>query len=179
MIRLLLLCILVLNVQLSFSQTWIPADDKSAVTFKIKNFGTTVDGSFKGLAGTIEFDEKTPTAARFDVTLNATSIDTGIKMRDNHLRKEDYFHVSQYPTIRFSSSQVTITKAGTGTVTGNLTIKKTTREISFPFTYTLGANTIQFSGEFEIDRRDYEVGGNSMTMADKLSVKLNVVAIKK
>lgn len=179
MIRLITFFAFVLNIQISFSQSWAPVEDKSTVTFKIKNFGSTIDGSFKGLAGTIEFDENALAAASFDVTVTTTSIDTGIKMRDNHLRKEDYFHVSQYPTIRFKSSKVTITKPGSGTVTGNLTIKKNTREISFPFTYKLISNTIHFSGEFEIDRRTYEVGGNSVTMADKLIVRLNVVAAKK
>ena len=89
------------------AQILVPNDESSSVKFKIKNFGATVDGSFKGLQGKIYFDPNAITAPLFDVSVEASSVDTGIGIRDNHLRKKEYFDVKNYPRIRFVSTKVT------------------------------------------------------------------------
>jgi len=177
--RLILFFFLVCLFSEAYTQKYTPIDSESTVSFKIKNFGSTVDGSFKGLRGTINFDAFDLDNAKFDVTINAATIDTGIGMRDNHLRKSDYFDVATYSTIRFISTKVVPSaKPNEGVVTGKLTIKKTSKEISFPFTYKINNGAPQFIGEFQIDRKEYEVGGSSMTLADKLKVMLDVKASK-
>ena len=99
-------------------------------------------------------------------------------MRDNHLRSEDYFDVKNYPRIHFVSSRITpAKKAGTFFVSGNLTIKETTKEISFPFTAQPQADGFLFNGEFKINRRDFKVGGSG-TISNDLLVKMEVVAKK-
>lgn len=161
------------------AQVYVPVDAKSKVSFKIKNFGSTVDGSFKGLKGTINFDASTLSNAIFDVTINAATIDTGIGMRDNHLRKPDYFGVTNFPTIRFISS--TVVKSGKpneAVVSGNLTIKNTTKEISFPFRYGETNGVLHFTGEFKINRRDFNVGGSSISLSDEVIVLLDVGTTK-
>lgn len=159
----------------SSAQNYSPADDFSTVSFKIKNFGSTVNGTFKGLKGTIAFDAAAVTDARFDVTINAATIDTGIGMRDNHLRKPEYFGVTDFPTIRFVSTKVEKSgKANEAIITGKLTIKKTTKEISFPFRFDEANGVMQFTGEFKINRRDFSVGGSSISLADELTVFLDV-----
>lgn len=159
--------------------TYIPADEGSAVKFKIKNLGFTTEGSFKGLKGTIDFDPVAPANAKFDVTLEAQTLNTGIGARDNHLRKEEYFNVAKYATIKIVATRVT---AGTGenafNMFCNLTIKNVTKPVSFPFTATPQNNGYQFKGEFKLNRRDYGVGGNSMTLSDNLTVSLSVFAKK-
>lgn len=162
-----------------YAQVYIPVSATSKVSFKIRNFGSTVDGSIKGLKGTINFDGSTLSNTKFDVTINPATIDTGIGMRDNHLRKLDYFAVDDYPTIRFVSTKVMASgKLNEATVTGKLTIKKTTKEISFPFRYTGGNNALQFTGEFKINRRDFDVGGNSFSLSDEVTVILDVTTSK-
>lgn len=167
----------ILRYSLVDAQVYIPDDATSKINFKIKNFGSTVDGMFKGLKGTIKFDATNLSEALFDVTINTATIDTGIGMRDNHLRKPEYFNVVDFPTIRFVASKVS--KSGTSNeaiVTGNLTIKKITKEISFPFLYSEANGTMKFTGEFKINRRDFGVGGQSFSLADELTVLLNVSA---
>lgn len=154
-------------------QSYIPNTD-SKVNFKIKNFGSAVDGSFTALKGTLEFNESDISATKFKVTLDANAIDTGIGMRDKHLRKEDYFDVKQFPVIQFSSTRVVEGNAGEGIITGQLTIKSITKEITFPFTYTITNDNLRFKGEFRLNRRDYRVGGNSISLADELKVILDV-----
>lgn len=149
--------------------------DPKAVTFKIRNFGLWVEGSFNGLNGEIRFDPLNPANALFEVTLDANSIETGLDLRNKHLRKEEYLDVKRYPQIRFTSSSVVKGNKHNGwIVTGQLTIKKVTKEITFPFLFETKDDHSLFSGEFMINRRDFGVGGKSFSMADELSVILKV-----
>jgi polyisoprenoid-binding protein YceI len=173
----LLTCLLLAFYLGTSAQHYTPADAGSTVSFAIKNFGATVNGTFKGLKGTIVFDASDLANARFDVTVNATSIDTGIGMRDNHLRKSEYFGVADFPTIRFISTAIEqASKPNEARVTGKLTIKKTTKEISFPFRYADANGILQLTGRFTINRRDFGVGGNSISLSDELTVSLDVRA---
>src|SRR5436305_1968801 len=114
-----------------------PTDQGSAVQFKIKNLGFNVNGSFTGLQGNIQFDPAHPESCSFDVSVDAASVNTDNSMRDDHLRRDSYFDVKTYPRIRFQSVKILRSdKAGAYIVSGKLTIKNTTKEISFPFSAT-------------------------------------------
>ena len=163
----------------SFAQCFMPVDDGSAVKFTIKNFGISTTGTFSGLKGKILFDASNTAASYFKVTVDAATIDTDIKARDNHLKKEDYFNVNKYPEISFASTKVTATtNAGTFLVTGNINIKGTVKEISFLFIATLKNDDYIFAGNFKLNRRDFNIGGNSFSLSDNLSVSLSVYAKK-
>ncbi len=159
---------------LAQSQTYTPSDAQSSVTFKIKNLGITVDGSFTGLAGAIQFDPDQLSESKFEVTVDATSLDTGIELRNNHLKKEDYFDVKMYSQINFVSTKIESVSSENFTVTGKLTIKKTTKEIKFDFTASKKDKGYLFKGEFPLNRRDYNIGGRSFSLANELKVFLSV-----
>jgi len=160
-------------------QTYTPTDAGSKVKFIIKNFGINTGGSFDGLKGSINFDAANLASASFNVTVDAASVDTDMDARDKHLRKEEYFDVEKYPTISFKSSKITKTnKEGFLYMFGTLTIKGVSKEISFPFTHTAKDGGLLFDGEFKINRRDYGVGGKSFSMADELTVHLQIFAKK-
>jgi len=165
---------------LSFAQTsFVPVDAGSKVHFMIKNFGIKTGGDFKGLKGTIKFDPVNFANASFDVTVDASTVDTDNSSRDDHLRKGEYFDVTKYPTISFKSTKVTkSTKAGRFYVFGNLTIKNVTKPVQFGFSATAKDGGYIFDGTFDINRRDFGVGGSSISMADKLTVSLAVFAKK-
>jgi|SRR5882757_257725 len=161
-----------------FAQEYHPTDQGSTVTFKIKNFGFGVDGSFTGLQGKIVFDPKDPGKASFDVSIDAATVNTDNGSRDGHLKKEDYFDVQNHPRIRFVSTSVTPSgKNGSYTIAGKLTIKATTKDISFPFTATPKGDDYLFNGEFTINRKDFGVGGSS-TISNSLTVSMAVLAKK-
>jgi polyisoprenoid-binding protein YceI len=154
-----------------------PAQEGSSVAFKIKNFGISVDGSLKQLNGTIDFQSTNVLQTVFQVSVASATINTGIGARDNHLRKADYFDVSTYPKISFTSSKVVNSnKAGTYFVYGTLRIKNTAKEISFPFTVKETSGGYLFEGSFKINRRDYGVGGKSISLSDEATVQLSVLA---
>jgi polyisoprenoid-binding protein YceI len=130
------------------------------------------------LDGTIQFDPNDPTTANFNVSIDANSISTDNDARDNHLREDSYFDVKNYPRIHFVSTKVTPSnKQGVFYIAGKLTIKKTTKDISFSFTATPSGDGYLFKGDFKISRRDFEVGGSS-TISDNLEVFLSVLAKK-
>ncbi len=153
-----------------------PVPNESNVHFTIKNFGFSVDGLFSGIEGDIRFNPDSPSAACFQVSLNAASINTDNSIRDSHLRDEDYLDVKNHPRIQFLSENVrAMNKKGSFMMTGKLSIKNKTKEISFPFTASPSGNGYLFAGSFRISRRDFDVGGSS-TVSDNLTVDLNVLA---
>jgi polyisoprenoid-binding protein YceI len=164
-----------------------PVDQGSQVTFRIGNFGFDVNGSFAGgLQGVIAFDPQNiggtgpqgAGGASFDVTIDASTINTDNKMRDSHLRDDGFFDVKNYPRIRLVSTKLTATnKRGVYQFTGQLTIKGKSKEVSFPFTAVAGSDGYVFSGSFKINRKDFGVGGTS-TISNELTVSLNIVTVK-
>ncbi|MFT3911544.1 MAG: YceI family protein [Ferruginibacter sp.] len=174
----LLACLLSCFVNTKAQKEMKPSDDGSKVHFVIKNFGIKTGGDFSGLKGTIKFDPKNPAGSSFDVTVNSSTIDTDNGSRDGHLKKSEYFDVKQYPTIHMASTKVQATvKPGRYIFTGNLTIKKTTKPISFQFVAEEKDGGYLFTSDnIPLNRRDYGVGGSSVSMADELKLTLSVLA---
>jgi polyisoprenoid-binding protein YceI len=75
--------------------SWTPTT--GSVVFHIKNAGITVDGSFKGLAASIKFDENDLANSSIYASVKTATINTGIDKRDEHLRKDEYFDVANHP----------------------------------------------------------------------------------
>lgn len=169
---------MLLPVALAFAQTSLtPVDAGSKVHFVIKNFGIKTGGDFTGLKGTIRFDPKQYAASVFDVTVDAGTVDTDNGSRDSHLREAEFFDAEKYKTIGFKSTKVMqSTKAGRFYMYGNLTIKGVTKPVEFGFGATPKDGGYVFDGSFQINRRDFGVGGSSVSMADKLTVTLTVFA---
>jgi len=94
---------------------------------------TTVKGNFREFSGEVEVDGEDPTTARGRFVIKTASLTTGTDDRDNHLRSADFFEAEKYPEMVFVSK--TVEKAGEATyrVTGDLTIRDTTKPL------TLGA----------------------------------------
>ena len=174
-----MIIMLVLAIGLNVSaQSFQPADAKSTVKFTIKNFGVNTGGSFKGLQGVITWEGTAPQKGAFDISVDATTVDTDNESRDNHLRKEEYFNVEKYPKIGFKSDRVTVS-GNTFTAYGKLTIKGITKDISIPFTAIAKDGGYLFEGSFQLDRKDYKIGGNSMVLGDSVTLTLSVFAVSK
>lgn len=88
-----------------------------------------VKGTFQKIEGTLEFDNNNKLTGAHAV-ITAESIFTKIEKRDNHLRSPDFFEVAKYPTITFKATSITYSGPGKLTITGNITIKDVTKEIT-------------------------------------------------
>lgn len=167
-----------IHASATFAQSSLtPFDEGSKVHFVIKNFGIKTGGDFKGLKGNIKFYPANPTASSFDVTVDAGTVDTDNESRDSHLKKEEYFDAEKYKTIEVKSTKVMFSKvAGRFYMYANVTIKGVTKPVEFGFAATAKNGGYVFDGEFQINRRDFGVGGSSVSMSDKLTVSLSVFA---
>ncbi len=170
------LCIVVLAL-LAGVPAWPQTDwqvASAAVSFKIKNAGIGTQGGFSGFGGKILFDPDALETSRLEASVDAKTIDTGIGLRDNHLRKEEYFHADKYPKITMKS--VRIVRAGGNAFTGTfqLTIKAVTRKVDIPFTFVQSGNGARLKGDFIIDRRAYGVGRNHFTLSDNATISIDL-----
>ncbi len=162
---------------LTFGQALKPVDEGSSIKFVIKNFGINTTGSFEGLTGTIQYAVENPVSSEFDVSVKAGSIDTDIKGRDNHLKKDEYFDVEKFPLIHFKSTKITLTNSPEHLyMFGVITIKGISKEIKFPFTVKPTEGGYLFHGSFTLNRRDFNLGGKSISLSDEVNVDLFVFA---
>ncbi|MBL0329600.1 MAG: YceI family protein [Bacteroidetes bacterium] len=147
----------------------------SSITFKIKNAGVSVDGSFTGLVADIKFNPLKPEEAVITASVNSKTINTDNSMRDEHLRKAEYFDVEKFPKITLQS--VKIEKTGPITYKGlfKLTMKGVTKEVIIPFNFMKIPEKTEFKGSFSINRRDYGVGGNSISLSDNATINLSII----
>jgi polyisoprenoid-binding protein YceI len=168
-----------MQVCATFSQDYKPDAAASKVNFVIKNFGIRTKGTFSDVAGTITFNPKNLSGSKFNVSVKANTVNTDNGSRDKHLKKSDYFDVEKFPSISFISTKVTeSTIAGRYFVVGDITIKGITKAVQFGFSATATASGYNFKGEFDINRRDFGVGGSSMSLSDNLKVMLDVFTTK-
>lgn len=152
----------------SFAQNIDEAN--SMVEFDVGNMGImSVDGTIKGMKGEVNFDPANPSAASFDVCIDPSTIHTGNDGRDDHLKNEDFFHITKYLTVCFKSSSVSKTDGGY-LAQGKLTILETTSDVAIPFTYA--DNTLV--GEFELNRMDYGLGESIGTFIAGKKVEVTI-----
>lgn len=152
------------------------SDWKITEGYAIKFDGGNTSGAFYGLEGDIEFDPQNWKAARMDVVVDATTIETGNTTKDKHARGKAWFHVEKYPEIRFTSSQFSKTEHGYQ-VTGMLDLHGEKREVVIPFMFTPKEdNSGLFTGRFTIDRTEYDIKGNMFgaLVSDDFEVTLRV-----
>ena len=103
----------------------------SSVTFTIRHMMSKVRGQMKIKDGWLEVDNDNLSTATVEVVLDAATIDTGVEMRDNHLRSADgHFDVANYPTITFKSKRVEGKDPANFKVIGDLTIHGITKEVA-------------------------------------------------
>jgi polyisoprenoid-binding protein YceI len=132
--------------------------------------GFNVEGKFIDAKINYQFNPDNLEDSFFNAEVKVASIDTGIKSRNRHLLKEKYFDAENYPLITFQSTS-TIKEDNQIFILGRLTIKATTKELRIPLSISDSALAV----EFGLNRRDYDVGGNSFILSDEVNIKLKLV----
>lgn len=134
--------------------------EASEITFRATSRLMNADGHFSRFSGDVMVDPAVLTTGRITLTIDAASLDTGIEMRDNHLRSSDFFDATRFPTVAFQS--VRIEASGRrATVVGRLTLHGVTREIAVPIDVQITNTALVASGEFIVNRGEYGINYNS------------------
>jgi polyisoprenoid-binding protein YceI len=111
------------------TSTWVPDKAHSEVTFSILHLGlSNVRGHFGNIGGSIVWNESDITKSIVNVTIDVTTVDTGVAPRDADLKSPNFFDVSQFPTATFVSTGVAKSSDGLA-VSGNLTVHGVTRPV--------------------------------------------------
>lgn len=146
----------------------------------------TVAGHFADIAGTIVVDAPLPTQARAAISIGVASIDTGNARRDAHLLTPDFFDVAQFPTITFTSRSVQVGDRSNGRyhMTGDLTIRGITRQVTLVAHYTRPLPkavepTAHILATTTVNRRDFGMTWNKphINVEDELQITLDITLV--
>jgi polyisoprenoid-binding protein YceI len=163
-------------------QTWKIDPAHSAAQFSVRHMGiSTVRGAFTKLSGTVQYDSADVSKTVIDATIDATSIDTRVEMRDNDLRSPNYFDAAKFPTLTFKSKTVKADGTGKLKVTGDLTIHGVTKEVvlnvdgpSAPMNDPHGNTRIGASASTTINRADFGMTGGHPMVGDEISITIDM-----
>ena len=115
---------------LAFGATWNIDPDHSSIGFKVRHLMVSnVKGTFGKVQGVVNVDDQDVTRSSVSVTIDTTSIDTGVAKRDTHLRSPEFLDVAKFPTMTFVSTRVAKNGMNRLKVTGNLTLHGVTRPV--------------------------------------------------
>lgn len=157
----------ILTVGATAFSLWKPGD------YTIKFSTQRASGTISGLKGAIDFDEGNPASSRFDMTVDLSTLDMGLSLKTKHAKQENFFHADKYPVIRFRSTE--ITRQGSQYLTrGDLTIKGITKPVSIPFIFTRKGSEGQFSGTFEVNRKDFNLERKGVGEVVKVELSIPV-----
>lgn len=149
-------------------------DWKISDNYSIKFDGGDPSGEFRGLKGTVSFDETDLAGSRLDVSIDVATINTGNGMKNTHAKSAMWFDAEKYPTIKFTSTAITKTASGYE-AKGILDMHGVQKEITIPFNFT---NNV-FAGTIEVNRLDYNVNTAEPNHgAAKFKVDINVPVSK-
>lgn len=148
-----------------------------SVNFTIKNAGLATRGSLGPVEAEVNFNPARPGEAGISGRVLVKNLDTGIKLRDKHLKKEEYFFESRYPDI--SMKLVRLEKSGQGfRGTFALTMKGITKEVDIPVLFSEDPKGAQLSTAFSLNRLDFGIGSSSWTLSDEVQVQVQFVLKK-
>ena len=166
--------------------SWRIDPNHSAAQFAVRHLGvSTVRGAFMKVSGSASYDPADPSKNSVDVTIDASSVDTRVQMRDDDLRSPNFLDVQKYPTITFKSKQSKSAGAGKLEILGDLTIHGVTKEVtldvdgpSAPIKDPWGNQRIGASASTKISRKDFGINGAPGAVGDEISITIDTELIQ-
>lgn len=177
---------------LAQTSNWTIDPAHSTAQFTVRHMGiSNVSGNFTKVAGSTVLNEKDITQSQVSATIDVSSVDTRVEMRDKDLKSPNFFDVEKYPTMEFKSKRISNT-AGKLQVIGALTIHGTTREVTLhvdgptPELNDPWGNVRRgFSATTAINRRDFGLVYNNLlktgeaVVGDNVKIQIDVEMVKK
>ena len=162
----------------------------SEVGFSVRHLMVAnVRGRFHHVTADLHMDESDLTQSTIEVEIETNSIDTRSEQRDQHLRSADFFDAEKHPTISFTSESIERVADGRYRVSGDLTIRGTTRRVALetemrgPEKDPWGGERLGVTASTKIDRRDFgltwnqalETGGLAVAHEVKINIELELI----
>ena len=166
-------------------ETYVLDSAHSFPRFSYNHFGYSTQVSrFNKTTGKIVYDKEAKTAS-VDIVIDATSVDSGFPVFNEHLRGEDFFDTAKYPTATFKSTKVIFEGDKPSAIEGDLTIKGITKPVTLTVTSfhamphpmrkkdAIGANAFTV-----IKRSEFNAGKHVPYVGDEVRIDIGVEAIK-
>jgi polyisoprenoid-binding protein YceI len=184
---------LALAIAPAAAETWKIDSNHSGVSFSVTHMMiSTVRGEFGPPSGTVEYDGKDISSLKVDASVDASTIDTSNEKRDSHLKSDDFFDTTNNPAITFKSKKATAgAKPGTFKLTGDLTIRGVTKEVTFDGTGPSkvvkgmrGETRVGASVNGKINRLDYgikwnpAIEGGGWVVSDAVDITIDIEAFQ-
>jgi len=164
----------------------------STAQFTVRHMGiSNVSGNFTKLTGSVVLDEKDISQSHVSATIDVSSVDTRVEMRDKDLKSPNFFDVEKFPTMEFKSKRIS-NAGGKLQVIGDLTIHGTSHEVtldidgpSAELTDPWGNARRGFSATTTISRKDFGLVYNNVlktgeaVIGDAVKIQLDVEMVKK
>ena len=168
------------------TSTWQIDPMHSSAQFSVRHLGvSTVRGAFTKVSGSAKFDAADPSKTSLDASIEASSVDTRVEMRDNDLRSPNFLEVQKYPAITFHAKQTKSAGSGKLLITGDLTIHGVTKEVtldvdgpSAPIKDPWGNQRIGASATTKINRKDFGVNGAPGAVGDEITITIDAELIQ-
>lgn len=161
--------------------TWTIDTAHSEIGFKVKHLViSTVSGKFKSFEGKLEGDPSDLTSTQISFTADIDSITTGNEQRDGHLKSADFFDAASHPKLSFTSTSIVPKGGSEYKVTGDMTIKNTTKPLTLNVDFggiennLYGQTVAGFEITGKINRQDFGLTWSAVTEAGGLVVSDDV-----
>ena len=172
---------------LAASERFVFDDTHTDILFAVSHLGfSKTYGRFNRSEGLIVLDQSAPENSTVEVTIDASSIDTNLEKRDDHLRGGDFFDVQAHPTITYKSTAVTLTGENKANVTGNLTMLGVTKPVTLDVTLNkTGPSPASpdkivagFSATASLKRSDFGMTYGVPVLGDEVEMIFEIEAFK-
>lgn len=153
---------------------------KSTVSAVFKQMNVPVEAKFHKFNAQIDFNAAKPEASKATMEIDINSFDLGDKEYNREVLKKEWFNAAQYPKASFVSTGMKAGSAGKLDVSGKLTIKGKSANVSFPLTIKKEGTHQVFEGALPIKRLTYNIGegewADTSMVADEVVIKFRIVA---
>ena len=151
---------------------------RSSVSATFKQMGVPVEGKFKKIGGQVSYDAANPAAARAQVDVDIASFDLGDPQYNREVQQKDWFDGARFPAASFVSTGVKAAGAGRFEVSGKLTIKGRSVNVSVPLSARTDGGATVFEGSVPVRRLAFSIGEgewkDTALLADEVVIKFRL-----
>jgi polyisoprenoid-binding protein YceI len=150
------------------------------VTATFKQMGVPVEAKFKQFNAQIDYDAAKPAASKASVEIQTASLDLGDPDYNKEVTKKEWFNTAQFPKASFVSTAIAPAGAGKLNISGKLSMKGRSADVSFPLSVKTEGGKQVFEGQLPIKRLAFNIGEgewkDTSMVADEVVIKFRVTA---
>jgi polyisoprenoid-binding protein YceI len=167
------------------ANTWEVDQGHSSVSFSVNHFFSPVIGRFNDFTTSLNFDPSDLEESEVSFTVQIASVNTQDQKRDKHLQSKDFFNAEEFPQMSFKSSKFEKVDDKNYNVTGNLTIRDVSKEVTIPLQVLAlqehpkkkSKMIAALKAQFKINRSEYGVGTRSWAAATVVGNEVDVTVL--